>query len=421
MIDRDKWLEIFHTLKSNKLRTFLTAFGVFWGIFMLVIMLGSGNGLQNAVLRGFDDFATNSAFVWGQTTTIAHKGFPRGRRIRFNNADMKMLREQISEIEYLAPRIEAWGGDGESNAVRGDKTGAFFIKGDYPEINYIDPCNVIDGRFINQIDIDQKRKIAVIGYRVRDELFKKGENPIGEYIKIKGVFFQVVGVFEAKNKEMNFGGEKDKTIFLPFTSLQQTYNYGNAVHYFSVTAKKNVPVSQVEEKCMKLLARSHSVSPKDKRAFGHFNLEEQYNKMQGLFLGISGLIWIVGTGTLLAGVIGVSNIMLVIIKERTKEIGIRRAIGASPLNIMSQIINEAVFLTSLAGIWGLMAGVGILGAINSALGDNPSSDVMFYNPIISFKTAILALVVLVISGALAGLLPAKRAVSIKPIDALRAE
>ena len=421
MFDRDRWQEIFSTLRANKLRTFLTGFGVAWGIFMLMIMLGSGNGLQNAAMDGFDDFATNSAFVWARRTTIPYKGFPRGRWWHFKNSDMEVLQDKVPEIDLLAPRLEPWGGGSDNNVVRGEETAAFSIKGDYPAFQYIDPINILEGRFINEIDIQEKRKVCVIGDRVKEVMFKKGEEPIGDYLKIKGVYFQVVGVFEPKNKNINFGGNKSETIHLPFTSLQQAWNFGDVVHWFAVTAQPNIPVSEVEKKCMKILADRNSIHPDDEQAFGHFNLEERFRQMTGLFFGIRFLIWIVGTGTLLAGVIGVSNIMLIIVKERTQEIGIQRALGATPGKIIGQIITESVFLTSVAGYIGMLFGIIVIELINFAMQNSGGEANMFKNPQVDFSVAMTALAILVIAGMFAGLIPARRAVSIKPIDAIRSE
>jgi putative ABC transport system permease protein len=421
MFDKDKWQEIYSSLKSNKLRTFFTAFGVFWGIFMLIIMLGSGNGLRNAVYEGMGDFATNSAIMFTRQTTIPYKGFPRGRQWLFHTSDMEALIKNIPEIDQLAPRLQPWGGNGGNNVVHGLKTGAYNITGDYPAINKIDPVRLLMGRFINEIDLQNKRKVAVIGNRVRDELFKNNEKVIGEYIRINGVYYQVVGVFEPKNKNINIGGEKDKSIFIPFSTMQVSYNLGDDVHYFLVTAKKNKSASVVEEKSMKLLAERNHIAPEDEQAFGHFNLEKEFKKMNGLFLGIRVLIWIVGTGTLLAGVIGVSNIMLIIIKERTKEIGIQRALGATPWRIMSQVITESVTLTAMAGSFGLVLGVFLLEMINNMLAASAEKSEMFRNPEVDIQVAVTALIVLIISGVVAGLIPARKAVSMKPVDALRYE
>ena len=421
MFDRDKWQEIYSSLRSNKLRTFFTAFGVFWGIFMLIIMLGSGNGLRNAVYSGMGDFATNSAIMFTRQTTLPYKGFPRGRFWLFHTSDMEAMVKNIPEIDQLAPRLQPWGGNGGNNVVYGLKTGAYNITGDYPAINKIDPVLILEGRFLNEIDIQQKRKVAVIGNRVRDELFKTGNTVLGEYIRISGIFYQVVGVFEPKNKNMNFGGDKDKSIFIPFSTMQVSYNIGDFVHYFLVTAKPNESASVVEEKSMKLLAERNHVAPDDEQAFGHFNLEKEFKKMNGLFLGIRVLIWIVGTGTLLAGVIGVSNIMLIIIKERTREIGIQRAIGATPWRIISQVVTESVTLTISAGSFGLVLGVFLLEMINKAMSSSGGNDEMFKNPEVDIQVAVTALIILIISGIIAGLIPARKAVSMKPVDALRYE
>jgi putative ABC transport system permease protein len=421
MFDRDKWQEIYSSLKSNKLRTFFTAFGVFWGIFMLIIMLGSGNGLRNAVFSGMGDFATNSAIMFTRQTTIPYKGFPRGRSWLFNTSDMEAMLKNIPEIDQLAPRLQPWGGNGGNNVVYGTKAGAFNITGDYPAINKIDPVLITDGRFLNEIDLQNKRKVAVIGNRVRDELFKTGNKVLGEYIRINGVYYQVVGVFEPKNKNMNFGGDKDKSIFIPFTTMQVSYNMGDDVHYFLVTAKPGKSASVVEEKALKLLAERNHIAPDDEQAFGHFNLDKEFQKMNGLFLGIRILIWIVGIGTLLAGVIGVSNIMLVIIKERTKEIGIQRALGATPWRIISQVISESVTLTATAGLFGLVLGVFLIEMLNKMMMSSESEGEMFKNPEVDIQVAVTALIVLIFSGIIAGLIPAKKAVSMKPVDALRYE
>jgi putative ABC transport system permease protein len=422
MFDRDRWQEIFHTLKKNKLRTFMTAFGVFWGIFMLIIMLGSGTGLENGISSGMGNFATNSVFIWTQQTSMPYEGFPKGRNFYFDNDDIDALKKNIPEIKYLAPKIQGWSaGEGTNNTVRKNKTGAFSILGEYPDWNRVDPMDVFKGRFLNDIDIKSSRKVAIIGTRVEELLFEPDEDPIGEYIKIQGIYFLVVGVFKPLNTNINFGGEKEQSIYIPLTTLQKTYNYGDIVYWFSATSRDDIPASVVEEKAMALLARRHTIHPEDKEAFGHFNLEEEFSQMNGLFKGIAGLIWIVGIGTLLAGVIGISNIMLVVVKERTAEIGIQRALGATPMYVMTQIVLESVILTTIAGYVGLVFGVGLLELINYAMVNFGMDNEMFRRPEVDFYVAIWSLVILIISGAIAGLIPARRAVRIKPIDALRDE
>ncbi|MBW6491428.1 MAG: ABC transporter permease [Lentimicrobium sp.] len=421
MFDLDRWQEIMSALKKNKLRTLFTAFGVFWGVFMLVVMMGSGNGLLNGITSDFGDFATNSVFMWTRPTSIPYKGLPRNRSYNFRSDDIAALKREIPEIEHLAPRTQGGGFSTGNNVVRGNKSGAFSVMGDYPEWNLIDPVVIDKGRFLNQLDISEKRKVAVIGNKVYEVLFQPGENAIGQYIQIQGIFFQVVGVFKPKNSGVNFGGDKEQTVFIPLTTFQRVYNWGDVIGWFAFTCKPGFTASEVEEKAAALLKRRHSVAPDDPQGIGSFNLEKQYNQMNGLFIGISGLIWIVGIGTLLAGVIGISNIMLVIVKERTKEIGIQRAIGASPLKIITHIIFESVFLTTFSGYVGLVFGVIILEGVNFVLISSGTDSNLFKNPNIDFNMAMAALIILVISGVVAGLIPARKAVIIKPIDALRYE
>lgn len=418
--DKDRWQELASSLKSNRLRTLLTAFGVFWGIFMLIIMVGSGKGLENGVTQGFGDFATNSVFIWAQRTTIPYKGMPKGRNYNFNNEDITALKKEIRGIRYLAPRLRAGGRFGASNVVRGKNTGGFSISGDYPDINKIDPVSITAGRFVNEMDVLKKRKVAVIGKRVVEALFTPDEDPLGEYVRIQGVYFQVVGVFESKRS-----GERadhdNESLFIPFTTMQVTYNYGDVVGFFAITGQDHISVSKIQDRAVALLKRRHHVAPDDDQAVGFFNVEKEFKQMKGLFNGIAGLIWVVGIGTLLAGIIGVSNIMLVIVKERTKEIGIQRAIGASPFKIMSQIILEAVTLTAMSGYLGLVLGVGLVELINQLIEKGGGDSNAFRHPEVDFNVAILALAILVVAGMLAGYFPARRAIRVKPIDALRYE
>jgi len=422
MFDLDRWQEIISALKKNKMRTFLTAFGVFWGIFMLIIMLGAGNGLRNGVTSDFGDFATNSVFMWTRSTTVPYKGLPRGRQFNFKRDDIEALRREVPEIAILSPRTQGGGGQEGNNVVRGTKSGAFSVMGDYPEWNIIDPVVITQGRFLNNADIKDKRKVAVIGSKVQEILFMPGEEVLGQYIQIQGIYFQVVGTFKPNSSGINFGGDKASNIFIPLTTFQQVYNWGDIIGWFAFTSVDGVPASVVEEKAAAVLKKRHLVAPEDTQALGSFNLEKQFNQMQGLFGGINGLIWIVGIGTLIAGVIGISNIMLVIVKERTKEIGIQRAIGAPPSKIISQIITESVVLTTFAGYVGLVISVFLLEMLNKVLSASQTTgQTMFKNPGIDFNMAIIALAILVVSGAIAGWVPARKAVSIKPIDALRYE
>lgn len=421
IIDLDKWHEIMTVLKKNKLRTFFTAFGVFWGIFLLVIMMGSGNGLSNSVYEGFGSMATNSFFMWTQKTSMPYKGFQRGRYFNFKNEDTKAILNNVPEADVVAPRLQAYGfRGGGSNVIRGERTGTFSIVGDTPEVFDIVPMIIVEGRIINQTDINDKRKVIVIGERVYKEMFNPGENAIGEYLKIQGVYFKVVGIVKSKQKG-DRAEEDEKTVHMPLTTLQQTYNYGDIVGWYSITAKKGIPASEVEKKTKDFLKVRHQIHPDDNQAIGSWNLETEFMKFDNLFKGITILVWIVGLGTLFAGVVGVSNIMLIVVKERTKEIGIQRAIGAPPSAIISQIIVESVFLTTIAGYVGLVAGVGLLELVNYLMTASGANSDMFSHPEIDFNMAMSALGVLVISGIFAGLIPARRAISIKPIDALRDE
>jgi len=418
LFDLDHWQEIYNALSRNKLRTFLTAFGVFWGIFMLVVMLGSGNGLRNGVSQDFDNNATNTFFVWTQRTGKPYRGLPRGRSFDLTNEDVRAVREKVPEAKIVAPRNQLGGYRGGNNVTRGTKAGAFSVMGDIPEIRQIQSVHVTRGRFLNPLDLEQRRKVAIIGSRVHEVLFEPEEDPIGQNIRINGVYFRVMGVFRSSQS----GGQADRdaqTIYIPFTTFQNAFNYGNTVGWLAITSVDDVPASVAEENVLTLLKGRHRVAPDDDRAFGHYNIEEEFLKFQGLFNGISILIWIVGSGTLAAGVIGVSNIMLVIVKERTNEIGIRRALGATPISVMLQIVVEALILTSIAGYLGLIAGMGVMDLTASFLVSSGANTQMFARPGVGLSSALQALVILVVSGTLAGVIPARRAVSISPVMALR--
>lgn len=420
IFDFDKWQEIFHTLRQNKLRTALTAFGVFWGIFMLIIMLGAGNGLQNGVYSGMGDFATNSMFIWTQATTMPYKGFPRGRWYRFELSDMQALKTKIPEIAIISPTVHGGGWQQTSTIIYGLQKAAYRVEGIMADENKIDPVNMYKGRFINDFDNLNKRKVALLGYRVYEELFKNNEDPVDKYIKLNGMYFQVIGVYKSKHTG-GWGDQQNSIIFIPFSTTEQVYNYPNIVDHFSIVGKPSADIKVIEKKVKTILAKRHKVHPDDKGAFGCNNVGEDFKKMRGLFLGIRGLIWLVGIGTLLAGVIGVSNIMLIIIKERTQEFGIKRAMGATPVKIISTVISESVFLTSMAGLVGMSLGIIIVELVNKAIGNPEGNNVMFLHPEVSFHVAMLAISVLVAAGIVAGIIPSKHAVSIKPIEAIRAE
>ncbi|MEX2597963.1 MAG: ABC transporter permease [Salibacteraceae bacterium] len=418
MFDTDRWQEIYHVLAKNKLRTALTAFGVFWGMFMLVVLMGSGNGLRNGVMGGFGSFATNSFYMWGQTTSMPYKGFRKGRYIAFNNQDTEVLKRELHGAEVVAPKCQLGGHRGTNYVTRKSFSGSSFgVSGDIPEIIKISPKKIVQGRWLNDKDIQDKRKVAVIGSRVRDVLFEKDEDPIGDYITISGVYFMVIGVHDVEFTS-DFSERELETILTPITTFQQAFNYGDRVGWYSIMGKSDVPIEDLEKKAQNILKKTHNVHPDDPRGIGGFNAGEEFGKISGLFIAIQVLVWIVGLGTLLAGIIGVSNIMLVVVKERTKEIGIRKAIGATPFLIISQIILEAVILTGIAGYLGLAAGVWTLEGVNKIIG---KSATMFSNPEIDLATAILCLIIIIISGGLAGVIPAQKAARVDPIVALRSE
>jgi len=416
LFDRDHWQEIFETLARNKMRTFLTAFGVFWGIFMLMVMLGSGNGLSNGIESGFADGATNSFFVWSQRPSKPYRGMLPGRELHLDLGDVAAIKAQVPEVEVLCPRNQLGNWRGSSNITRGRKAGAFVVYGDYPEIARLQSVRMVSGRFLNALDISERRKVAVLGPRAREVLFDKDEDPLGEDIRISGVYFKIIGVFSPRRS----GEDREddvQSIFVPFTTFQSAFNFGDRVGWFAATSREGSPASVAEDKTLALLRERHRVAPDDQRAFGHFNVEKEFSKVRGLFAGIRLLIWIVGTGTLAAGVIGVSNIMLVIVRERTNEIGVRRAVGATPGAIMTQVVFESLVLTSVAGYLGLVAGVAAIEATARLVGDGAQ---MFKNPEVSLAAAVQTLAILILSGLLAGLFPARRAVQSTPVEALRA-
>ena len=415
VFDIDRWQEIWITITSNKSRSFLTAFGVFWGIFMLVLMVGAGNALKTGIFSQIEGFATNSVFFMAERTTEPYKGFRKGRVWNMTNSDLPIIRNRVDDLQYMSPVLFG-GGNGDKNVVRGDKGGSYLVKGCYPEYDLIEKSKMIYGRYVNDIDIAEKRKVCVIGERVYEVLFH-GENPVGKQIRVNGIYFQVIGVARSTSG-VSIGGETAETVVLPFTTMQQAFNQGNIIHFLAATAKSGVAVRSIQDKITEVLKQQHQISPDDKEAVFSMNIEEQFKMFHNLEIGISLLIWVVGIGTLLAGAVGVSNIMLVTVRERTKEIGIRRALGATPNNIIGQILSESVVLTVLAGIGGIVLGVGLLSAVGVVLSQG---DQFFKDPQISFTMAVGSLIILIVIGMLAGLIPAQRAMMIKPVEAIAEE
>lgn len=421
MFKKDNWDEILQALTANVFRTTLTAFGVFWGIFILVILLAAGNGLENGIKKGFDGIATNTMFMWSQTTSKAYKGLPKVRRYDFRNSDVAALKAALPDLLYVSPRNQLGDFNGTNNVVRGTKTAAFTIYGDYPELIKQQPMDILKGRFINQQDILERRKIAVIGKGVISELYEKEEEAIGTYIKVNGVNFMVVGVYHSKQQGGN-AEQEQKNIFVPFTTFQQAFNYGDKVGWMALTAKDETSITDLKPKILELIKGLHSINPQDERAVGNFDLYEQYNKVQSLFDILKIIAYFVGTLVLISGVIGISNIMLIVVKERTKEIGIRRALGATPGAIRSQILSESIFLTIISGMLGIAVATGIIAILNMVLDSMPpGSNTMFANPTVDLGVVFVALLILVGSGLLAGFIPAQTAINVKPVDALRTE
>jgi putative ABC transport system permease protein len=418
LFDRDTWQEIFGSISKNKTRTVITVIGVLWGIFIYIALSGAAKGLDNGFERQFENIAMNSMFVWAQRTSIPYDGFKIGRSIELKLSDIEYLKKRVPEIEFIAPRnVRGVFGGAVPLVVHKSKSSNYNVYGDFPEYTKIATKKIYDGgRFINEEDIKNKRKVCVIGERTQAELFEKNENPIGQYIKIDNIYFQVIGV----HKFIPGGGfESDGDIYIPFETYKQIYNSGDSVQWFTIAAYDEADVVVAEKDIKTVLKRIHRVSPDDERAFGGFNLGEVFNKIVGFSKGMTLLSLIVGIATIIAGVIGIGNILLISVKERTKELGVRRALGATPSEVRNQIIVESVFLTLIAGILGIILGALVLAGINAATLD--LTDFPYTNPTVPIPFILGALFIMVFLGTLIGLIPAQRAVSIKPIDALREE
>ncbi len=418
MFNRDRWKEILEVLTTNWFRTVLTAFGVFWGILILIILLSAGKGLENGIRADFGDIATNTMFIWTRSTTKAHMGLPIGRNFNYKTEDVSTLREKFPQLRFISPRNQLGGFGGNNNVVRGLKTGAYNVYGDYPEIIQQEPMAITSGRFVNHNDINDKRKVAVIGLGVRNELYEPGEEVLGSYIKIQGVNFMVVGVY--KKRSNNNGEEGQKEVYVPFTSFSQAFNRGNNVGWMAITAKDGFPITDLKMGIVNEMKRLHKVHPEDTRAIGFFDLYEEFNRVESLFGAMSFIGYFVGILVLLSGIIGVSNIMLIVVKERTKEIGIRRALGEDPWSIRKQILLESIFLTIISGMAGIVVGALFIYGVNALLDANGPVD-MFMNPSVNLGVVSAALFILIISGLLAGFIPAQSAIKVRPIDALRTE
>lgn len=364
MFDVDRWVEIWVTITRNKTRSLLTCFGVFWGILMLVLLLGSGAGMKNGILGNFKGFATNSVFFYTDRTGESYKGFNKGRWWSMRNRDVESIKNNVNGIEAISPIN--FGGRSDKNIVYGQITGTYNVKGVMPDYFKIETQELLYGRLLNEIDIQERRKVCVIGSRVNESLFRN-QNSTGKYIRVNGLYYQIVGVIKPRSSNIYIGGRSEESVILPFTTMQQTSNQGDLFQFMCVSIKNGHLIEKVIDDISTILKAQNEISPTDPKAVGVVNMAAQFAVFNMLFTGIDILVWLVGMGTLLAGIIGVSNIMMVTVKERTREIGVRRALGAKPFNIISQVMSESLLLTTMAGMLGLSLGVFLLDVVNKIL------------------------------------------------------
>lgn len=411
LFDSDTWQEIYGSIRKNKIRTGITIIGVLWGIFLLIVLLGATRGLENSFKNAFGNLATNSVFVWTQSTDTPFKGFQKGRRFRLTMNDINVLKSEYSEeIKLLAPRNQTM-----NLIVRNFKSGSFKVSGDFPILDQIQKKKLILGRFLNDNDILSISKVAVISEDMQKQLFDKEEMSIGQYIKINNINYKVVGVYEPSNT-INFDGD---TAYIPFSTFKKVYNTSDKIDWMMITANDGINIEQMEKDVLLTLKNLHKVHPEDKRAFGSVNLGKEIGRLIGFLTGMQFLTWFVGIATLIAGVFAIGNILLITVKERTKEIGIRRALGATPKSIRQQIILESVFLTSTAGMLGIVFGAFVLYIMDTAFGQG--QDATLINPTVNIPIILIASTLLIVLGTLIGLIPAHMATQLKPIEALREE
>jgi len=413
MFEYDRWQEIFNSLKQHKVRTAATALAVWWGIFMLVLLLGVGNGLQNSFERDFQDDAINSIWISGGRTTKNYKGFKAGQSIDLNNTDYDAIQDKIADAEYLTGRYSF---SDDYFTEYGGKSYTFNIQAVHADFMHIANTKIEQGRYINKLDINKNRKVAVIGKVAKEDLFGKNNNAIGKYVNINNIKFQIIGEFT------DTGGNREmRKVYLPITTAQKVFGKDNKLDNLILTVgDASLEESKaIGDNIFKELAANHRISPNDKKAIYISNNIEEYQQFQTIFAGLKFFIWFVGIGSIIAGIMGVSNIMLIIIKDRTKEIGVRKALGATSGSIVGMIVQEAIFLTSIAGYCGLLMGFGVIYGLNYLLILLDAELDFFYNPEVDFTSVILALLFLVLCGTLAGLIPALQAVKVKPVEAMK--
>ena len=411
LFDSDTWQEIYDSIRKNKVRTSITIIGVLWGIFLLVVLLGAARGMENGFKKLFGNFATNSVFVWTQSTDTPFKGFQEGRRFSLTMNDIEVLKsEYTKEIKLLAPRNQT-----NNLVIKDFKSGNFKVSGDYPILDQIQKKQLLYGRFLNENDISSIAKVAVISEDMYKQLFDKDELPIGQYIKINSISYKVIGVYKPSNT-IDFDGD---CAYIPFSTFKKVYNTANKVDWMMITAHEGTDIEQMESDVLLTLKGLHKVHPDDERAFGSVNLGKEIGKVTGFITGMQFLTWFVGIATLIAGIFAIGNILLITVKERTKEIGIRRAIGATPKSIRQQIVLESVFLTTVAGMLGIIFGSIVLFIIDTAFGQG--EDAALVNPTVDIPIILIAFATLIILGTLIGLIPAHMATVVKPIEALREE
>lgn len=407
--DIDTFTEITDSLTRNKSRSFLTGFGIFWGIFMLLFLMGGGQGVKDMLYSNFEGFATNTTIIDSDRTSEPYAGFQRGRYWNLSYTDVDRIKTMVPGLETVTPQVSNWG----QNAIFGENSFEANVRGIYADYAMIETPKIKYGRFLNDADVRQERKVCVIGKRVYEALFPEGGDPCGQRIKVGPVYYQIVGVdFNAGIISIN--GTADMAVTVPLPVVQKVYGRGDVVDLICMTGKSGVSMTAVEPILREVMAREHKFNPDDKQAMFVLNTEEMFSLIDNLFIGINFLILLIGLGTILAGAIGVSNIMMVTVKERTTEIGIRRAIGATPRDILGQIIMESISLTLLAGSLGIVFSVFMLNILEALNGGDTSFQV-------SFWTAVAAMAFLAVLGVLAGLAPASRAMNIKPVDAMRDE